>query len=88
MTVKQIDSTIRTLELLKKHNNITNDEIKAISLSILALEKAKPKQPIIAKVGIKTVWFCPSCGAKIKSSYNYCNNCGSRVLYDKELSTD
>lgn len=87
-TVDEINSFIKTIERIKQNHDLTVLENKALSISIMTLEKAKPKQPIIARVGIKTVWFCPSCGARIKSSNNYCCQCGSRVRYDECLKND
>ena len=73
-------STVEKLERLKQYEAIGNLEV---------CRDARNKQiekPVKDQRGTTYIWaagYCPVCGTGITSRWNYCQNCGQKVRWEK-----
>ena len=43
------------------------------------IDNTNPESPVLDDVGD---WLCPSCGAEVTASDNFCSYCGKRLKWD------
>ena len=49
-----------------------------------AIERDKPKEPIVKKSQYGENYFCPNCQNDVSYTYSHCSACGQRLDWGKE----
>ena len=90
MTIENAISRLKAhKEYISPHGRFTEE---AIDVAVEALQKNIPKEPIWEGDGyadgemVYDTWRCPECDLPYEEDqiYNYCPNCGQKILWWEE----
>lgn len=83
--IQSAKARIYKLEQSEKKNHTGSHQIKAENqmelqkVTVEALEKRIPKEPVEGKCLGVEIWQCPDCFAELYSGQPYCDECGKCI---------
>ena len=84
MTEAEAKALVEWFKVRKGKTLKLND--KGIDMVCEALEKQIAKKPIENEIyGVHTSIFCPNCESELYCNQEYCDKCGQKILWKREL---